>query len=173
MTELTMIADALNGLHITIHTDGAAYRNPGPGGWGAVLCRMEGSTELKRRITGGFDASPDTTNIRMEMTAVAAGLEAIRPGEPQPILVRPDLEIIVKGMTEWMPGWIARGWRTSKGKPVDNVDLWQRIASASEGKTVNWLWVRGHAGDERNELAHSVAAAQMHKAIAATFSNAA
>ena len=163
------IATATSGLHITIHTDGSAYRNPGSGGWGAVLCRMDGATELRRKMLSGFDPAPTATNIRMEMTAVAEALEFIRPGEPKPIIVRPDLDIIVKGMAEWLPGWIKRGWRKSDGKPVENTDLWLRIVAAVADKDVLWHWVRGHNGDERNELADRIAKEQMRKAVAAAF----
>lgn len=167
------IAEATNGSHITIHSDGAAQGNPGAGGWGAVLCRMNGTKEIKRRPLGGFDPDPRTTNIRMEMIAAAAALEVIKPGEPQPIIVCPDLKLIMLGMTDWLPGWIAKGWVKADGKPVENRDLWERLIAAAEGKIVHWHWVRGHDGDERNELAHRLAQQQMHKAVAAMFSNAA
>lgn len=175
MTELPddPITAALSGPHLAIFTDGASYKNPnGPGGWGAVLCRMDGPTELRRLLRAGHDTGA-VSNIRMEMTAVGAALEAIKPGEPQPIIVRPDLELIVKGMALWLPGWIERGWRKSDRKPVENVDLWLRIIAATEGKTVHWLWVRGHAGDERNELADQLANQQMQKAIRLMFDQAA
>lgn len=164
---------AMSGPHISIHSDGAAKDNPGAGGWGAVLCRMDGTTELKRLLRKGSDPSPDSTNIRMEMTAAAAALKVIKPGEPQPIIVCPDLKLIMQGMTEWLPGWIAKGWLKADGKPVENRDLWERLIAAAEGKTVHWHWVRGHDGDERNELAHQLAQQQMHKAVAAMFFNAA
>jgi ribonuclease HI len=166
------IINALNGPHITIHTDGSAYGNPGPGGWGAVLCRMDGTTELKRRILRGFDGNT-VTNVRMEMTAVAEALDFIQPGEPQPAIIRSDLQMIVSGMTEWLPGWIAAGWRKRGGEPVENRDLWQRIIAATEGKAVHWLWIKGHAGDERNELADRIASEEKQKAIAAMFGHAA
>jgi ribonuclease HI len=174
MTDLSdTITAAMSGQHITIHSDGAAKGNPGPGGWGAVLCRMEGTSELKRLLRKGFDPSHATTNITMEMTAVAAALEVIKPGEPQPIIIRPDLKLIVQGMTEWLPGWIARGWRKGDGKPVENRSLWERLIAATEGKTVYWLHVKGHAGDERNELAHKIAGEQMRKAMQTIFDAAA
>jgi ribonuclease HI len=166
------ITNALNGPHITIHTDGSAHGNPGPGGWGAVLCRMDGTIELKRRILRDFDSN-SVTNVRMEMTAVAEALEFIQPGEPQPVIIRPDLQLIVKGMTEWLPGWVAAGWRKRSGGPVENRDLWQRIIAATEGKTVHWLWIKGHAGDERNELADHIAGEEKQKAILAMFGRAA
>lgn len=173
MNDQLDLTAAMSGPHITIHSDGAAKGNPGPGGWGAVLCRMDGTTEVRRKICQGFDPTMTVTNIRMEMTAVAAALEAIKSGEPQPIIVRPDLIIIVKGMTEWLPRWIANGWRKSDGSPIENQDLWQRIIAATQGKTVFWLHVKGHAGDERNERADRLANDQMHKAVAAAFAQAA
>lgn len=166
------IADAMNGPHITSHTDGSAHGNPGPGGWGAVLCRMDGSIELERHLLRGFD-STSVTNIRMEMTAVAEALEFIRPGEPQPLIIHADLQLLVRGMTEWLPGWIANGWRKADRKPVENRDLWERLIAATEGKTVHWHWIKGHAGDERNELADRIAGEEKQKAIRAMFGHAA
>ncbi len=174
---MTILAEAtmttMGGRHITIHTDGAVHSNPGPGGWGAVLCRMDGEIELSRLERWGFDPDPTTTNIRMEMIAVARALEVVKPGEPQPIIVRPDLDLIVKGMTAWLPGWKGRGWRKSDGSPVENADLWRRIETATEGKTVHWLWVRGHAGDPRNERADQLANQEKRRAIRRMFTEAA
>ncbi len=146
--------------HILIYSDGSCHGNPGPGGYAATLRRIDaGGNELKCRKVRGFDPT-ETTNVRMEMTAVAAALEYLKPSEPQPIIIRSDNSMIPNGMTEWLPGWIAKGWRKGDGKPVLNRDLWERIIAAAEGKTITWEWVRGHAGDPMNEEVDRLAGEQ-------------
>lgn len=141
---------------IVIYTDGSCQPNPGPGGYAAILCHYSnGNLEQRRRVTGGATA---TTNIRMEMSAVIAALEAIDRDDPHPIFIFTDNEMIVKGMTEWMPGWIAKGWRNGKGKRVENVDLWQEIVRLGCGLNVTFRWVRGHSGDPMNDEVDQLAA---------------
>lgn len=146
--------------HILIYTDGSCHGNPGPGGFAATLRRIgTNGEEIKCRRVVGFE--PDhTTNIRMEMTAVAAALKCIRADEPLPVLVRPDLKLIFEAMTKWVPGWIANGWHKADGKPVSNCDLWKKIIAAAEGKVIIWDWVKGHAGNPRNEEVDRLAGEQ-------------
>lgn len=101
-----------------------------------------------------------TTNVRMEMTAVATALERLKPDEPQPIIIRADNSMISDGMNLWVPGWIAKGWRKGGGKPVLNKDLWERVIAAAGAKAITWEWVRGHAGDPRNEEVDRIAREQ-------------
>ncbi len=135
---------------VELFTDGACSGNPGPGGWGAIL-RWRGR---ERELSGGEAA---TTNNRMELMAVIAGLEALT--RPCPVDVYTDSQYVQKGISEWMPGWKARGWRTADKKPVKNVDLWQRLDAAAAPHTVRWHWVRGHAGHPENERADRLARA--------------
>ena len=136
--------------NVVIYTDGACKGNPGPGGWGAVLSM--GSTE--KEIFGGEMA---TTNNRMEMTAVIEALAALK--RPCTVTLFLDSEYVRKGITEWIAGWKARGWRTAAKAPVKNVDLWQRLDAllVSSGHTIDWRWVRGHNGDPGNERADALA----------------
>lgn len=150
--------------HILIYTDGSCHGNPGPGGYAATLRRIAADgSELKCRRVFGLEPE-NTTNIRMEMTAVAKALEQLKSDEPLPIVIRPDLELIVRTTTEYLPTWLTNGWRKSDGKPVKNRDLWERIVAAAEGKAITWEWVRGHAGDPRNEQVDRLAAEQMELA---------
>ena len=135
---------------IEMYTDGACKGNPGPGGWG-VLLRAPG---LEKELFGG---EPRTTNNRMELTAVIEGLQALkRPCEVDLYL---DSQYVRQGITEWVAGWKARGWRTSTKQPVKNVDLWQKLDAlvAEGGHRIQWHWVRGHAGHEGNERADALA----------------
>lgn len=146
--------------HILIYSDGSCLGNPGPGGYAAVLRRIDADgNELRRFSVKGNDPSR-TTNVRMEMTAVAAALERLKPDEPQPITIRADHSMISDGMNLWLSGWIAKGWRKGDGKPVLNKDLWQRVIAAAGTKAITWEWVRGHAGDPRNEEVDRLAKAQ-------------
>ena len=135
---------------ITVYTDGACKGNPGPGGWGVLL--LSGTTE--KELFGGELV---TTNNRMELTAVIEALTALtRPCE---VMLYLDSEYVLKGITEWIHGWKARGWKTAAKQPVKNVDLWQKLDQAvtrSEHK-ITWKWVRGHAGDPGNERADELA----------------
>ena len=133
-----------------MYTDGACKGNPGPGGWG-VLLRSPGH---EKELCGGESL---TTNNRMELTAVIEGLQALkRPCEVDLYL---DSQYVRQGITEWVAGWKARGWRTSTKQPVKNVDLWQKLDAlvAESGHRIQWHWVRGHAGHEGNERADALA----------------
>ena len=144
--------------HIVIYTDGACKGNPGPGGWGALL-RM-GDTE--KEIFGG---ELGTTNNRMEMTAVIEALAALK--RPCQITLYLDSQYVLKGITEWIEGWKARGWRTAAKAPVKNVDLWQQLDAllVSSGHKIDWRWVRGHNGDPGNERADALANKGVERAL--------
>ncbi len=133
---------------VDIHTDGACSGNPGPGGWGAVLS-YGGKT---REICGG---EAETTNNRMEMMAAIQALEALtRSVEAR---LHTDSTYLKDGVTKWMVQWKANGWKTAAKKPVKNVDLWLRLEAALSDHQVEWLWVKGHAGDPGNERADALA----------------
>ena len=136
---------------VVIYTDGACKGNPGPGGWGAIL-RADDGTE--KELFGGEVA---TTNNRMEMMAVIEALSALK--RPCHVILHVDSQYVLKGMTEWLQGWKAKGWRTAAKQPVKNVDLWQRLDALvhqSEHR-IEWQWVKGHAGDPGNERADGLA----------------
>ena len=133
---------------IQIYTDGACKGNPGRGGWGALL-RCDGK---ERELFGG-EAS--TTNNRMELTAVIEALAALK--RPSEVTVHTDSQYVQKGITEWIHGWKARGWRTAAKEPVKNVDLWKKLDEVSSLHDVTWTWVKGHAGHEGNERADALA----------------
>ena len=135
---------------IDVYTDGACKGNPGPGGWGVLLR----AGDKERELFGGELA---TTNNRMEMTAVIEALDAIK--RPCHVRLHLDSQYVLKGITEWLPGWKARGWKTAAKQPVKNVDLWQRLDSAvqSGGHRIDWQWVKGHAGHPGNERADALA----------------
>jgi ribonuclease HI len=127
---------------IEIYTDGACRGNPGRGGWAALL-RM-GAHE--REISG---AEAHTTNNRMELTAVIRALEALK--RPVQARIYTDSEYVRRGISEWVAGWKARGWRTADRKPVKNQDLWQRLDELRHGHEIEWHWVPAHAGVADNE----------------------
>ncbi len=135
---------------IEIYTDGACKGNPGPGGWGVLL--RSGATE--RELFGGEAL---TTNNRMELLAVIEALSALK--RPCVVTLHLDSEYVRKGITEWIAGWKARGWRTAAKAPVKNVDLWQRLDAlvAGGGHRIDWRWVKGHSGDPGNERADALA----------------
>ena len=133
---------------VDLYTDGACRGNPGPGGWG-VLVRMGG----KEQELSGADA--DTTNNRMELTAVIEGLIFLK-GVSR-VRIYTDSQYVQKGMTEWIHDWKRRGWRTADKKPVKNDDLWKRLDALARGHRVEWHWVRGHAGHPENERADALA----------------
>lgn len=133
---------------IHIYSDGACKGNPGAGGWGALLV----AGDQRKEIFGG---EPDTTNNRMEMTAVIRALESLR--RPSNVAVHTDSQYVQKGISEWMPGWKRRNWRTAEGKPVKNQDLWQRLDQLAQQHCIEWNWVRGHAGHPENERADALA----------------
>jgi len=140
--------------HVHIYTDGACSGNPGPGGWGAIL--VHGKVE--KELSGSED---HTTNNRMEMMAAIAGLEALK--SPCRVDVTTDSTYVQKGITEWLKGWKARGWKTADKKPVKNADLWQRLEKAAAPHEVSWHWVRGHDGHAYNERADKLACAAIGK----------
>jgi ribonuclease HI len=133
---------------VEVYADGACRGNPGPGGWG-VLLRAGGR---ERELHGG---EPATTNNRMELTAVIRALEALAPGTT--VRVYTDSQYVQKGITGWIHDWKRRGWLTAEKKPVKNQDLWMRLDELSRGHTVEWHWVRGHAGHPENERADALA----------------
>jgi ribonuclease HI len=133
---------------VEIYTDGACSGNPGPGGWG-VLLRMGG---CERELFGG---EPDTTNNRMELTAVIKALQALK--RPVRARVHTDSQYVQKGISEWIHAWKRRGWLTADRQPVKNADLWRQLDVLSAGHRVEWCWVRGHAGHADNERADVLA----------------
>lgn len=133
---------------VTIFTDGACKGNPGPGGWGAILI----SGGHRKDLWGG---EAGTTNNRMELMAAIQALEALK--KPCAVELHTDSTYVLKGITEWMAGWKARGWKTGDKKPVKNEDLWKRLDQARLRHDVTWRWVKGHAGHELNEHADALA----------------
>jgi ribonuclease HI len=135
---------------IEIYTDGACKGNPGPGGWGVLL--RSGSNE--KELYGG---EPSTTNNRMELMAVIQALEALK--RPCAVTLYLDSQYVLKGITEWLPGWKAKGWKTASKQPVKNQELWQRLDDlvTKSGHVVDWRWVRGHNGHPGNERADALA----------------
>ncbi|AAW59967.1 MULTISPECIES: ribonuclease HI [Gluconobacter] len=133
---------------VEIWTDGGCKPNPGPGGWGALLvCRGQ-----EKELLGG---DPETTNNRMELTAAAEALEALK--RPCIVTLHTDSEYLRNGITRWHTGWVRRKWRNAAGDPVANMDLWQRILEAAKPHEIDWLWVKGHSGDENNERVDQLA----------------
>ena len=135
---------------VEVWTDGGSKPNPGPGGWAAIL-RYKGH---ERELSG---AAGDTTNNRMELTAAAAALEALK--RPCRVVLHTDSEYVKNGITRWHQGWVRKNWRSSTGDPVKNMDLWQRLLAAAAQHRIEWRWVRGHAGDVMNERADALATA--------------
>lgn len=133
---------------VEIWTDGACRGNPGPGGWGALLVAGGEEKELAGAELG-------TTNNRMELTAVIRAVEALK----RPVTARlyTDSEYVRRGMTEWLPAWKARGWRTADRKPVKNRDLWETLDRLVQGHRIEWHWVRGHSGNPGNERVDALA----------------
>ena len=140
--------------HVRIYTDGACSGNPGPGGWGAIL--VHGGVE--KELSGG---ESDTTNNRMEMMAAIEGLNALK--NPCVVELYTDSTYVQKGITEWLPGWKARGWKTADKKPVKNADLWLRLEEAASRHQVSWHWVRGHNGHDMNERVDKLAVAAVKR----------
>ncbi len=133
---------------VIIYTDGACSGNPGPGGWGAIL--MYGAHE--RELWGG---EPHTTNNRMELMAAIKALEALK--RPCRVELHTDSQYLRQGVTEWLAGWKARGWRTAAKAPVKNEDLWRALDAARARHEVAWRWVKGHSGHPLNERADGLA----------------
>ncbi len=145
---------------VEIYTDGACSGNPGPGGWGAVL-----SYRGKTREMSGGEAAP-TTNNRMELMAAIRALEALT--RPSVVRLHTDSIYVRNGVTSWLAGWKRNGWRTASKQPVKNEDLWRRLDAAAAPHDVQWLWVRGHAGDPGNERADALANHGMSEAVASS-----
>jgi len=133
---------------VVIYTDGACSGNPGPGGWGVVM-RWQG----KEKELYGFD--PVTTNNRMELMAAIQALEALQ--RPTTVSLHTDSKYLLDGITKWIPNWQRNGWKTAAKKPVKNEDLWRRLTEAMRPHDVDWVWVKGHAGDPGNERADALA----------------
>ena len=127
---------------VGIHTDGACLGNPGPGGWAALL-RYQGR---EREISGGEAL---TTNNRMELMAAIMALETLT--EPCAITLHTDSQYVRQGITEWMPNWVRKNWKTSGGGAVKNRDLWERLHEATQRHQIDWRWVKGHSGDRDND----------------------
>ena len=147
----------MTGKIVEIFTDGACSGNPGPGGWGAILI----SGRHERELCGG---EPGTTNNRMEMMAAIQALEALK--RPCRVELHTDSQYLRTGITEWLPGWKARGWKTAAKAPVKNEDLWKRLDAARARHEVDWRWVKGHAGHELNERADELARRGLKEAAA-------
>jgi ribonuclease HI len=133
---------------VRIYSDGACKGNPGPGGWGAIVYAGDGEIEL-------FGGEPRTTNNRMELTAVIRALQSLEA--PRTVSVYTDSQYVQKGISEWLPAWKVRGWRTADKKPVKNADLWRELEQAVARHRVEWHWVKGHAGHPQNERADALA----------------
>ena len=133
---------------VIIFTDGACSGNPGPGGWGALLRYGD----IEKELSGG---ELETTNNRMEMMAAIKALESLK--RPVQVELYTDSVYVRDGITKWIQGWKARGWKTANKKPVKNVDLWQRLEHAMGSHSIDWYWVKGHAGYADNELVDELA----------------
>ncbi|MBL6691341.1 MAG: ribonuclease HI [Pseudomonadales bacterium] len=133
---------------VEIFTDGACRGNPGPGGWGVLL--RAGDTE--KELWGG---EADTTNNRMELKAAIEGLDALK--RPSTVSLTTDSQYVRKGITEWIAGWKAKGWKTASRTPVKNRDLWEKLDVLTQQHKVEWHWVKGHSGNEENERVDALA----------------
>lgn len=133
---------------IEVFTDGACRGNPGPGGWGALLRAGKHTKEI-------YGGEKETTNNRMELTAAIKALQQIK--KPSLVVLTTDSQYVRKGITEWMDGWKAKGWKNSQKKPVKNVDLWQLLDAQNQRHKITWKWVKGHSGHPENELADQLA----------------
>ena len=139
---------------VIVYTDGACSGNPGPGGWAALL--VFGSIE--KEISGGEAA---TTNNRMELLAVIKALKKLK--EPCAVHIHTDSKYVLQGMTEWVKGWAAKGWKTADKKPVKNVDLWQALLEAAAPHKLEWTWVKGHSDNAHNNRVDALAVAEAAK----------
>jgi len=140
---------------VTVYTDGACSGNPGPGGWGAVMLW----NGRRKELSGG---NPHTTNNQMEMQAVIEALKALK--KPCRVYIHSDSALIINAMTKgWIQSWQKRGWRKANKKPVENKELWQQILEAMKPHEVTWVKVKGHSGDELNDLADKLAVAESKK----------
>ncbi|SDV51016.1 ribonuclease HI [Chitinasiproducens palmae] len=134
--------------HVEIYADGACKGNPGPGGWGAVL-RFG---QVEKEIFGGM---PNTTNNRMELTAVIAALTLLK--RPCEVVIYTDSQYVQKGISEWIHGWKKKNWMTAAKAPVKNADLWRELDALTQAHDIQWRWVKGHAGHPENERADALA----------------
>lgn len=133
---------------VEIFTDGACRGNPGPGGWGALIRYQQHEKTL-------FGGEAETTNNRMELMAAIQALKALSEGCE--VQLTTDSQYVRKGITEWLEGWKARGWKTASKKPVKNVDLWQALEEQVNRHKIDWHWVKGHSGHRENEIADQLA----------------
>jgi len=141
------MTDSLNN-RVQIFTDGACRGNPGPGGWGAILRYKETEKEF-------YGGEKQTTNNRMEMTAIIEALNKLT--RPCDVEVTTDSKYVLDGITKWLPGWKAKGWRNSSNKEVKNSDLWKQLDQLNGVHNIAWKWVKGHAGHAENERADQLA----------------
>ena len=139
---------------VEAHTDGACLGNPGPGGWAALL-RYRGK---ERELAGGETL---TTNNRMELMAAIVALETL--SEDCAVVLFTDSQYVRQGITEWIPNWLRRNWKTAAGDPVKNRDLWERLHAATRRHRIDWRWVKGHSGDPDNERVDQLARAEAVK----------
>ena len=139
---------------VEVYCDGACSGNPGPGGYGVIL-RYGGH---EKELSGG---EHETTNNRMELTGALVALESLK--RPCRVVLTSDSQYLVKGMTEWISGWVKRGWKNSKKEPVLNRDLWERLLAQAEIHQVDWVWVRGHDGHPENERCDELARLAIEK----------
>ena len=133
---------------VDIFTDGACRGNPGPGGWGAILRYGDKEKEL-------FGGEPHTTNNRMELMAAIQALRTLT--RACDVALWTDSEYLRKGITEWIHGWVKRGWKTAAKQPVKNAELWRELLAETQRHRIEWHWVKGHSGHEGNELADTLA----------------
>ena len=143
---------------INIYADGGCRGNPGPGGWGVLMQSGENSKEL-------WGGEANTTNNRMELTAVIRALEALK--RPTAAHIHTDSQYVQKGISQWIHNWKRNGWRTADKKPVKNAELWQRLDELSKTHELKWLWVKGHAGHPGNERADALANRGIDELLAA------
>ena len=143
-------------MQVELYSDGSSRGNPGPGGYGTILRAVDAAGKVhERELSAGYRL---TTNNRMELMGVIAGLEALK--RPCTVQVITDSQYVAKAFTEnWLKGWIARGWQTAAKKPVKNVDLWQRLLNAMRPHQVTFTWVKGHHGHAENERCDGLATA--------------
>lgn len=144
---------------IIIYTDGGCSGNPGPGGWGIVVI----ADGIAKQLSGGEKL---TTNNRMELTAAITALQVIRNTSgfaKRPVKLHIDSQYVKNGITTWIKGWKAKGWKTADKKPVKNQDLWVQLDALNEGLNIDWIWVKGHAGIEYNEICDQLCKAEMDK----------
>jgi len=133
---------------VIVYTDGACKGNPGPGGWGVML-------SYKGKVKELYGGDPDTTNNRMELMAAIQALETL--SKPCSVQITTDSKYVLQGITEWMDNWKKRGWKTAARQPVKNEDLWRRLDAAIVRHDIEWIWIKGHSGNNGNERADALA----------------